>query len=222
MIKHNQRGAVSVLLISLVLTALLLCGAVAFGAWAYTSRQDYKSNVDQKVAIAVAQAQQRESTIKDQQFAEAAKQPLVTYKGPEAYGSLVVKYPKTWSGYVDDTGGSGGQPLNGYFYPGVVPSLTSLSSAFALRTVVLTQSYDSAVQQFTALAKSGKVTVAPYALPKVNSVIGVRIKGQLSSQKTGTMVVLPLRDKTLELWTEAPQFEADFASNILPNVDFSP
>ena len=47
--------------------------------------------------------------------------------------------------------------------------------------------------------------VAPFAAAKVPSVVGVRVDGQINSLKTGTMIVLPLRDKTIELWTEAQE-----------------
>src|SRR4051812_971312 len=121
MIKHNQDGAVSGLLISFIFTVLLLIGAISFGAWAYTSRQDYKDHSDQKASAASKLAVVKESTRKDAQFAEEAKKPLRTYTGPEAYGSLHIEFPKTWSAYIDDTG-SGSALVDGYFAPLSVPS----------------------------------------------------------------------------------------------------
>jgi hypothetical protein len=49
----------------------------------------------------------------------------------------------------------------------------------------------------------------------------VRVKGEVRNE-TVDMVVLPLRDKTLQLWTEGTQFENDFNNNILANFSFSP
>jgi hypothetical protein len=43
-----------------------------------------------------------------------------------------------------------------------------------------------------------------------------------TTNSTGTMVLLPMRDKTLEIWTEAPAYLADFNTYILPNITFSP
>src|SRR4051812_5570296 len=106
MLKHNQDGAISGLLISFILTFCFLIAAVIFAAWSFNGRQDYKDNVDAKIGVAVEKAVQGESAKKDLEFAEAAKNPLKNYRGPEAYGSLSVDYPKTWSGYVDDTGKS--------------------------------------------------------------------------------------------------------------------
>jgi len=225
MIKHNQVGAVSGLRISLVLAVLLLLGALGFGAWAFNSRQDYKNHTDSKINTAVAAAKQQESAAKDVIFAEEAKQPLRSYSGPEAYGSLLVNFPKTWSAYVDDTG-TGNLVVDGYFTPGVVPSVTNQNSVFALRVQVLSQSYVQALESFSGQQKDGKLTVSAYALPKLPKTVGVEVVGQLATQATGsatvTMVVLPLRSNTLEIWTEGSQYLADFNNNILPNFTFSP
>ncbi len=224
MVKHNQNGAVSGVGISLILCAVLLVAAIGFGAWAFTSRQDYKVNSDQKVSAAVTVAKQQESTSKDKQFAETEKKPLKTYIGPEAYGSIVLNYPKTWSGVVDSTGTSGNAQVDGYFYPGVVPSLTDQNSTFAFRMQVINQSYAEALKNLSNLQQNPEnpSSITPYALPKLPKIVGVQINGGLPNQKTGVMVVLPLRAGTIELWTEGSQFTGDFANNILPNLSFSP
>lgn len=224
MAKHNQDGAINGLVISLIFAILLLIGAGGFGVWAYMGRQDYKNNSDAKTAVAVEAAKSQEDKIKDAQFAEAAKQPLKTYQGPEAYGSLIVNFPKTWSGYVDATG-TGSSLVDGYFAPGVVPSATNQNSVFALRVQVLNQPYAQVLQQFSGQQQDGKLTISAYALPKLPKVVGVKVVGQINSsqnQASVTMIVLPLRSQTLEIWTQGNQYLADFNKNILPNFSFSP
>lgn len=188
--------------------------------WAYSSQQHYKNDSDQIVAKAVATNTTKVQKEESDKYAEAAKQPLKVYAGPEAYGSVHVSYPKTWSGYVNTYGGS--TPLDAYFYPDVVPSVNDPDSSFALRVQVVTQSYDQVVNQYTSSLSQKKVTVTPYALPKVQNIVGVRIDGQLSSSKQGSLVLIPVRDKTLKIWTEASDFKPDFDSIILPNITFSP
>lgn len=230
MIKHNQQGAVSGAAVSLVFTILLLIAAIAFGAWAFSSRQDYKNNTDAKINAAVTVAKQNEDKAKDAAFAQEEKNPLKNWNGPEAYGSLVMAYPKTWSGYVSvasGNSGSSGTPVDGYFYPGVVPSTTDQNSSFAVRVQVNSQSYASVVQSVSQQSGSkNPPVVTPYALPKLPKVVGVKITGSLpnssGSQKTGVMVVLPLRSQTVEIWTEGNQFVDDFNNIILPSFSFSP
>jgi multidrug efflux pump subunit AcrA (membrane-fusion protein) len=221
MIKHNQDGAVNGVLISLIMAVLLLIAALGFGGWAYSSRQDYKDHSDQKAAAAAETAKQAESIAKDKQFAEDSKNPLKTYNGPSAYGSLVVNYPKTWSGYVDDSG-TGQAQVDGYFNPGVVPPLSGQTSVFALRVQVLNQQYSQVLQSFAGQQQAGKLKVSAYALPKLPNVVGVRVTGQLNNNKNVDMVVLPLRAQTIQISTEGGQFGNDFNTYILPNFSFSP
>ena len=182
-------------------------------------RQDFKTNVDQKISDAVVIAKQQESTLKDKQFAEAEKDPLKTYNGPGDYGGINVRYPKTWSSYVNDDKSS--TLLNGYFAPGTVPSVTNPNSVFALRFQLVDNSYTQVLRVLNS-SFSKKATFEPYSLPKVTNVVGVKMTGQISATKTGVMVVLPLRDKTLQVWTEGSQFTADLENIVLPNIVFSP
>ena len=195
---------------------------MGFAGWAYMSRQDYKDNVDTKIKAAVVVAKQQESTAKDKQFVEKEKNPLRTYKGPDAYGGVTIMYPKTWSAYVADTGRNSSTPVDGYFHPGTVPSVEDQNSTFALRLQVVGQPYATVLQRLSSLQKSGKTRVVPYALPKVPSVVGVRATGTLPNNKLGSIVILPLRSQTIELWSEGSQHQNDFDNIILPNASFLP
>jgi hypothetical protein len=64
--------------------------------------------------------------------------------------------------------------------------------------------------------------MTPYSLPKLPQVGGMYLTGQISQRQQGTMVLLPLRDKTLEVWTESSAYMNDFTNNVLPNLTFSP
>lgn len=219
---REQRGEINILLIPLILVVLLLFGAAYFGYWSFGSRQDYKNNTDEKIATAVDIAKQQESTIKDQQFAEAQKSPLKAYTSPAADGTIVVNYPKTWSGYIDTTGNGGGL-FDGYFNPQVVAADTGDGTTlYALRVEVAQETYDQVLQDYSGQLQTGTIKVSPYKLPKVPSVVGVKITGQIQPQKKGTMIVLPLRGNTLEVWTESSQYTGDFNKYILPNLTFSP
>ena len=218
--KDEERGA-SALALPLVLAVVFLIGALVFGGWAFSQMEDYRNNVNTKIAAAVVVAKQQEDGVKDAAFALQEQQPLNTYAGPAAYGSVTIHYPKTWSAYVsDDTNSS--PFINGYFYPSVVPDIQNQNSAFALRVQVIQQAYSNALSGEQGYVQSGQAKLVPYSAPKVSSVIGSRIDGKLPNGKSGSMVILPLRNMTLELWTESPSFQNDFNNNILPNFTFAP
>ena len=219
--KLDQRGALNILLIPFIMVCLFLVGVSSFGIWAYGQRQDYKNNADKKAAVVADKAVKAAQDADKVTYAELIKQPFDTYIGPAAYGNVTVKYPRTWSGYVQE-GASSSEPVNAYFHPNVVPNVNDQNNAFALRVEVVQRSYDAVLSDYTSQIKDGKVTVAPYHLDKVPSVVGSRVEGQITSTKQGTMIILPLRNMTLKVSTESNTFKPDLDTSILPNLTFSP
>ncbi|HEY4963990.1 MAG TPA: hypothetical protein VIH90_04810 [Candidatus Saccharimonadales bacterium] len=220
--KLNQNGSSKSLLGPLLIAVILLIASLAFGVWAFSGRQTYKTKTDQLVQTAVSSANQKQQTTDAKQYALDAEKPLTTYYGPEAYGSLIINYPKTWSSYVN-TASTSSNPVDGYLFPGTLPSVNDNDSTnFALRVQVSGVPYSQIMSQYAGLEQAGQTTAHAYALPKVPNVVGVELTGQMLNQKTGTLVVLPLRDQSLLIWTEGSQYLNDFNNNVLPNFSFSP
>ena len=219
----GEQGSVNVLLVPVILLSIFFVAAAAFGVWAYSSRQDYKDNTEAKVNAAVQANTTAVQTADTKQFAEESKNPLKAFTGPDDYGSVKVQYPKTWSAYVDTTASSS-TPLDAYFHADYVPAVDS-KQTYNLRVQVSAQSYDTVLQRYNSLIKNGRVTAVPYTLPKVKSVTGTMLTGQVVPNVqtvSGTMVLLPLRSTTLEIWTESPSYLSDFTTYILPNLTFAP
>jgi hypothetical protein len=218
---NQQRGTLDVLLVPVITLSILLIGVAVFAYWAFNSRQNYKNNTTQMVNAAVTTAVQQAENVDSKNYAQEAKDPLDTFVGPSSFASVTFKYPKTWSAYVPEDS-TGSTPINGYFYPGIVPDTTNQSNAYALRVQLLEQPYANAMQQFSGGVQQGKLAVSQYSPPKLPTIIGSKLTGQLSSNKQGTMVVLPLLNMTLEIWTESSQFESDFSNSVLPSLSFQP
>lgn len=221
MSKLDQRGAMNVLLVPLILVVVFLFGSAGFGIWAFTSRADYKSNSDQKAAVAAASAREEQEAADAAKFAEEIKKPYDSYIGPAAFGNITVNYPKTWSAYVIESE-RGSNPVAAYFQPKTVPTITDQDNNFALRVELVTSTYQNALDQFKGRLDKGTATIQPYTLPKVPSVVGSRIEGQITERKQGTMIILPLRNLTLKIWTESNDFKGDLDTHILPNLSFVP
>lgn len=220
----GERGEMDVLLIPVILLAVLLIGAGSFAFWAYSGRQNYKDNTDSIVATAVAANTKQVQSQDAAQYAQAAKNPLTIYTGPDAYGSVKISYPKNWSAYIDTTNSS--TPLDAYFHDGYVPS-TDSGQTYNLRVQVNAQSYNTVLSQYAGQIQAGTVTAAPYSLPKVPNVVGTILTGQVlldspGGNGVGTIILLPLRSTTLEIWTESNDYLSDFNTYILPNLTFSP
>ncbi|MDQ3065316.1 MAG: hypothetical protein M3Q36_03540 [bacterium] len=214
--KLNQQGS---LLIPLVLVVLVLFASAGFGAWAYMGRQDYKNNTDAKIEEAVEVANEKLSDELNVEFAELQKNPNNRYKGPVAFSTLQLVYPRTWSAYIDE-GDSRATKIFGYFHPKFVPA-TDSDTSFAFRFEVESKTYDVIMRSVESSVKSGKVKVSAYRAPKVKTALGSRVEGEIINKKQGVMVILPVRDKTIKIWTEGDTYRGDF-EKILSQLSFVP
>jgi hypothetical protein len=215
----DQRGNTG-LIVALSITVVFLLATAGFAFWAYGSRQDYKNNTDKKIAAAVEIAKSQTASAKDNEFAEVQKSPVRVFKGPSAYGSVSLSYPKTWNAYADISG-RGSAPVDAYFNPTYVAG-TQTGSTYALRLQITNDSYDNQLRQFDGKVKNGRVKIKPYNFPNVKGVVGVRVEGEITSKAQGVMIIVPMRDKALKLWTETDQYQTDFNKYVLSNFKFSP
>jgi len=200
---------------------LLFIGALIFGVTSFAGKQDYKNNVDQKIEAAVEVATKEVETKKDNEFAEASKSPVKNYAGSATYGSVNFEYPKTYSAYVVEKN-SETSPIDGYFHPNVVPSTGDDNVKYAVRIRVIGSSYASVLKGFDQFVKSGKAKVSPFRAAKVPETLGSRIDGQLTTKDSGSMILLPLRDKTIQIWTESNDYMGDFNNFVVPSISFIP
>jgi hypothetical protein len=224
--KQNQVGSTSVVLC--IVFGILFVAAAIFGGWAFMGRQDYKNNTQAKVNTAVSAAKKVQADQLKKQFDEEAKNPNKIYQGSPTYGSVSFAYPKTWSAYVDESGSA--EPINGYFYPNIVPGIQS-GLAYALRVELINNAYPQVVAQFNSQVKTGKVRASAYIPPKMvgkaNLQPGTRLDGAVSTSQNGrtqqgSMVVIQVRDKTLKISTQSPEYLNDFNNSVLANLTFVP
>lgn len=199
-----------------VITLVLLIGVSALAGWLFFDTSGLRTDFDGEVESAAAA---REEVIRAEvqaEFDEAEKSPLKTNTVAEAYGGITFTYPKTWSVHSIERE-SGSTPLNLYAHPNIVPD-TSGETAFAFRMQISESSYDSEIKSLDKRVNTGATTARPY---KSNGVLGLRFDGELDSKTSGTMVVLPLRDKTLLLWTESSKYKTDFLK-VAESLKFQP
>jgi hypothetical protein len=211
-------------LVVTILLVVALLASLGFGGWAFATRQNYKNNSDKISAVAVEKALAEQKVTLDAEFVEKQKQPYDTYSGKPEAGSIVFQYPRTWSAYMIEEDGS--TPIEGYIHPLFVPSVSNSDTAFALRIEVVGTAYADAVKQFDGLLKQKAVTVAPFRFAKVPDSLGTIVTGKIKSGKdnvVGTMVIMPIRDKTMRIWTESNSaFAKDFNEAVLPSLTFVP
>ena len=207
---------------------LLLLVSLAANGWLYTKHSSDQKNANAAVAAATPGIQKTQAAADQAKFDATNKQPYKTYTGSATYGSISFNYPKTWSAYVDENSQS--QPVEGYFYPGQVPG-TDSGTAFALRVELTTTDYATAVSQMQSSTSSGGARASAYMPPKLVGVAdvqaGTRFDGQIDKDSNGnpvvgSLVILKVRDKTLQISTQSNDYLNDFNNIILASLTYKP
>ncbi|HEX5448282.1 MAG TPA: hypothetical protein VFW90_03745 [Candidatus Saccharimonadales bacterium] len=216
---HGGRGN---LLVIIALFVLLIISLI-FGFTQFGKARDYKDNVDKKINQALA-AKASQLQNQAQQAFDAVN--TYQYKGSSTFGSVTFRYPKTWSAYVDTSSSS--EPINGYFHPGIVPAIDG-DTSFALRVELTDSDYSQVLDDYSSQIGDGTVKARAYMPPKMkgvaNAVPGTYLTGQISNQNSdqqGNMVIVKVRDKTLQIYTEGNDYLADFKNIILASLRFAP
>jgi len=97
-----------------------------------------------------------------------------------------------------------------------VPPVGSEKSRFAVRVSIATVNYDEAIKEYSDKINDGLLTVSTL---QVNGVTATRMDGMIRDQVRGSVVVFKVRDKVVQLYTDADTFKPDF-DKILSTVSF--
>jgi hypothetical protein len=211
----SQRGAVAPSLIAIIGLSVFTVAFAGLSIWAFVNYMDQKNNVDSKITSAVAEAEKKLGDDLEAKFIEREKEPLKSFTGPADYGTLGLKYPKTWSTYVSNDG-SKGTGYEAFFNPGAVPSVSASSSRYALHVAIVNDSYEDVLGDYENLVKKGDLKTSAV---KANGQNGTRLDGNFSKDIRGAAVVFKIRDKAAIIQTDADTFKADFEA-LIPTITF--
>lgn len=215
--RHKQQGIISGQLVAIAGLGLLVMILGGVSIWAIVSFNEQKTDVEGRVAVAVAEAKNIQATEDEKKYLEREKEPLDKFVGPEDYGLLTFGYPKTWSSYIDKDAANGGE-YRAYFHPDAVPPVGNSETAqFALRVTIEQRDYDQVVQSYDGLVKRGDLKQSSTASQGNN---GTRLEGNFSKNIRGAAVIYKSRDKTITLRTDALTFKSDF-DKLVQTIEFN-
>ena len=213
-----KSGEIDIWMIITIVLGVLFLAAGSLGILAYVNYSDQKNNVDSKVSEAVAIAKKEQADEDEKKFAEREKETRRDFVGPEDYGRLTLKYPKTWSVYEQSNAAKGGN-YEAIMNPIVVPMISNVQS-YAFRVTIQEKDFDTVNKTFEPAVKRGDLTMSPMATVGVTDTTGIRYDGAISKDKRGSVVVFKLRDKTVIVQTDAETFKPDFDA-IIKTIDFN-
>jgi hypothetical protein len=215
MTKKFHNGSAKAWMITTICLIVFVAGLAVLSVWLFLNYTDQKDNVDSKIADAKAIVEREQAEIYENKLTKEKNNPFNDFNGPEDYGSLSFKYPKTWSVYVEDEARDGGD-YEAYLNPGTVPPVGE-KQQFALRVLIESKSYDSVVTKYDSLVSKGSLELSTI---KINDVAGTRLEGSFSKDIRGIAIIFKIRDKTLTMRTDAYTFR-DYFDQIIQTIKFN-
>jgi hypothetical protein len=196
--------------------------ALALGILFAMKLRDYnelKADIDGQIAIATADAVDENTTKLENEFAEREKSPTRSFTGPEDYGALSFRYPKTWSLYVHQDAIEG-EDYVAYFNPIQVDPIEDENSVYALRLTITNTSFENVVAEYQEAMEDHDANLNMDTIT-VNNAVANRYTGTIpETEFNGYIVVIKIRDKTAILRTDSFLFESDY-NNLLESIDFN-
>lgn len=204
--KKDAAGLVKTIVI--IFLALVSAAFIGLFIWMMSQYHEAQSDLDDKIAVAVAEANYEQAKKDEADFAEREKEPNRSFSGPDDYGGLSFKYPKTWSLYVAEDASNGGNYV-AYFNPIQIDPLAR-ESINALNLTIRNQSFESVVDSYKREVE-GKEPAMTVETITVNGATANRYVGKIpGTEHNGIVVVIKIRDKTVILQTDSMLFESDF------------
>lgn len=201
-------------IVAIVVFALLTITFAGLFVWKNMQYTEAKTDVDSKIAVAVAEAKDEQATKDEQEFAEREKYPYRTFSGPADYGQLTFEYPKTWSLYVAKSAVKGGN-YSAFFNP---IEVNEDSSVYAIRLEILDEAFDDVTKQYQKPVEGNEMSLE---VINIANTTANKYTGKIpNTDLSGYIVIFKIRDKTVVLRTDSVLFAEDF-NRLISTVTFN-
>lgn len=201
--------------ILLVFTTILTITFLGLFIWMFFQYNEASTDLEGKVELAVAEAENDIRTTLEKEFEEKEKYPYRTFAGPIDFGQLTFEYPKTWSVYVPNDA-SRGQDFHSYFNPGQV-NVVADETIMSLRVSIINTLTEEVKEDYAKKVEDGEMTVSTTVVNGVNVDV---YTGLLDSDLQGIVCLFKIRDKTAIIQTDAMLFKDDFY-RVLSTIRFN-
>lgn len=197
---------------------LLVVGLLILFIWMTVRYLSVRDDVDGQIAMAVAEAKEKQAMEYEELFNEREKDPYKTFSGPEDYGQVTFEYPKTWSVYIASGAASGGN-YEAYMNPVEVyaPSTTTVN---ALRLAIRNAAFETVAAEYQRAMEKKDANLSMETV-EVAGVTANRYSGKIpGTDMIGIIVIFKIRDKTAVFRTDSVLFAEDF-DRLISTVSFN-
>lgn len=210
-----EAGDINMLLILVIFFAVgtFIFGIMAISSYSRASTATKTLEAQTEKAYEKGRAEQR--VLDEAEFKESNNSPFKSYSAPSLYGGFVIKYPKTWSSYAAENVTSDPQ-VNLFLHPDHVKSssLGDQEGVYATRIQLrkqTTANVEKAMSRFDKKIKRSEITVS--------GLKAIQLVGKYEQKKSGVVVLVEVRDKTLIFICEdkkyLPEFNQILAQSII-------
>jgi hypothetical protein len=200
-----------------VVIGFLAVGVIIFAIIAISATGTAKkatTTLTQQKTAAAAAARDDQKKIDKQAADIAAESPFRSYVAPLEFGSFEIKFPKNWSGYVEQAKTAGIQ-VNLIVQPDFIMKENGINQLAAAKIVLEQKSFNDFLKAYDKLKDVTKTDVT------VSGIKGTQITGKIPDKRTVRLVAIPVRDKVLVFYNEDSKYSHEFdeilaQSKVLP------
>jgi hypothetical protein len=121
------------------------------------------------------------------------------------YGSFEIKFPKNWSGYVDQE--KSGKQVDLVLNPDFVRRINATDELAAARVLLQETQADQFMTSFASQVKRGSLKQSDITISGQHA---YDFTGQFQDRRTTREVVVPVRDKVLVFINENNRYSSEF------------
>jgi hypothetical protein len=194
-----------------IVAVILLVTTLVFAAGASTTTAE----LDAKYAAGVEDGKAEQKKADVAEYNKATVSSTRTYTAPVVHGSFEITYPKAWNLSIDSTSAL---PVDGLVDPGYV---NLVSAEHALKFTLQDKAFESSKKDYDDLMKKG----AKRTEVTVSGIKGYQYVGKINEdakEAVGTVVIVPLRDKTMLLQTDSNELYADAYKQMVETAKLKP
>lgn len=214
---YEQPAAGSSNKLGILLIIVLGLGALGFGVLAITQYNKAHTatttlNAAKLQAAEAARDAQKKTDAADAELANES--PFRSYIAPQQYGSFEIKFPKNWSGSVDEELNSQTQ-VTLVLNPDFVKRQNAKNDLVAAQVIFVQQTLNEYMTKYKDVKTITRSNVT------VSNIAAVQLKGTFPDKRTVRLVAVPVRDKTMVFTNEDSKYDSQF-DQILAQAKINP
>lgn len=210
--KYNQsmkyhRGDINTLIIVIIAMGIVILGLGGLSIYMYGESTRVTAERDSTIEEATTKARFEELQECNQSWTEKSLQEKTDFYGPDDFGALKFRYPKSWDLYIANDS-TDGKHYSAYLNEDSVPTINK-NTRYSLRiNIYVATDYASYTATLNKSVEKGALRSRPLDLKLVSNATATRYDGELekgSSNKEairGSMAVMRYNNNTIVVRTD--------------------